>query len=470
MNLYYLLGTVGNRLVGLASILALAVLLSPVDFGIFTLSVSVALFTNILLAWWMNSAAYRYIQSNHDDESKRSISTLLGAAIFVGIVVFALDAGIMALFLNKTWGAAILTGILGLALMMFDLTLAANNALGQARAYASLSVVRNLAVFGLASSAAIFQLGVGGVLIAYCIGTVLPMAIIHSSSRFWGLASIARFSRPHLLRMAKFGFAGALSLGVYMLIQAPGRMAMDLNVGPAYAGYYALALDIAFAPIVLLGTSYSLSRIKGIFQNTGENQDVAVREVSHQFEVFFLFVVPYASILGMIAPEISYFFVNSQSASSITSIAIPALIQAGLIALGSCIASALLVTGRSRVMVLFLLVLAIGNALTIGLSAAESFAHVVWMSTGFLSLVVALGAVTAAYDNSIKFRLLWLAKIVSSGLAACLACWSLIAFVPVFGLAIGLIAAPVCYLVLLQRFGGVDWLVFIRSFGMSFSD
>ena len=66
--------------------------------------------------------------------------------------------------------------------------------------------------------------------------------------------------------MLKFGFAGTLALGLFVLVNGIVRNGILVSSGQSAAGIFSLVSDLFFAPMTLFGTAYSLSKMRSMYQ------------------------------------------------------------------------------------------------------------------------------------------------------------------------------------------------------------
>lgn len=472
MNAFYFLGTIGNRIINFLNIILLTYILDSNDFGVFILCASVVLFSNITIGWWMNSAAYRFISVSDNNQLSQNLGSLAYSMIFLSGPI-ALTTFLVTLWifsdLSLVWPVAAAASAWAVASSGYDLTLAANNAQDRALPYAKLSVLRNALALTCSAGMAFAGWGVVGALIGQAIGTILALAVIKSATEIWARAKLTAVSFSEIPSMFRFGAIGVFTQGLYMLIQAPGRTAMEYSFGPAAAGHYALGLDLFFAPVVLIGSSFSLSRLRSQFQaDTSEAATKGVKETAHQVELFSLLFFPYAVIGGLAAGELTRLIVAPSIANGVAEIALPVVILAGIIGLLNSLLTAFLIAEFRRIVIASALFVIIFNTVAIILLGRGSVFLAAWVSTFFMTGCLVVLFFIARFYSEIPIRLWWVVKIIAvSSFAASIGFGSSFLIEGISPIAYTTFGG-IIFLAVSQVVGIVNWRVFIQSKGLVF--
>jgi O-antigen/teichoic acid export membrane protein len=457
MNKFYLLGVFGNRALTIVTVLLLTFLLSPSDFGIFSLTATNVLLSNIVLSWWISSAAYKYLTIHNEEILKKYISTMAActlAAIFISIAfLIALGARYELSLLQ-----VVILCVWAVMLLLFDITLAANNALGRAQSYATFSLIRNFTVLGVTLSLVLAGVGVTGAMIGQALGTLVPFILIPAANRFWRAARVDRVSLSAAKEMFAFGIAGALVLGLYMLTQGFVRNAIEAKLDAAAAGQFALALDLLNAPLMLFGAAFSLSRMRALYQTQAlGDPDLILVEARSFIETYVLFAVPYACAGAIVAPDLITLFVGPQMVDGVKSVAQAATVQAGAIQVLGALVTAMLVFDYRRRVIAIIVSLAGTNFLVVWLMPPSSLVHLAWSSTAVIGAFALTGLAICIFGKSKIIGLTKLAKILFATALCASACWSwfhLLPFhEPISAAAVGLIV----FLLTAKMLGILDW-------------
>jgi O-antigen/teichoic acid export membrane protein len=264
----YGIATIATRALNLATIVTLTHLLAPAQLGTYVLAMTTAFALTSLLGSWLSASAYRYLAGEVGDDQVVTISTLGGGLLIV--CPFLLLASIamqwLGLVTMSVWDAALM-GAFAAIMLVFDTTIASKNSMGQARAYAIASVVRNTASFLFVVGAVMVGWGVHGALAGQVLG-VLAGLCTPSTWQIWRRVVICKVSLFRLRSFVVYGFIGAMVLGYYMVSHFVIRSLVGHHLGEEAAGAFGVVFDLMFGPIALFGVTLSLVHMPKIESET----------------------------------------------------------------------------------------------------------------------------------------------------------------------------------------------------------
>lgn len=276
MKFSYLLAVVSNRIIALFAVLALSHIMDGHVFGSYTLMAINALLIHTLIGNWLAMAATQAIATDADGGLDHSAKFARILKVFACIVIFeCLIAALITVFCVITdigvgFSEIAATLAFALAMLAFDTVTAAKNALGDDANYLRFNLVRNFSGNILALAAAWAGGSAALVLSGQTIGIVLAFAFSASALHRWhsalALLSKTALEARHWIEMLTYGIIGTVALGLLVLVNSLIRNFVLAVDGPQIAGTYSLMSDIFYAPIVLLGTSYSLSKMRQLYQ------------------------------------------------------------------------------------------------------------------------------------------------------------------------------------------------------------
>lgn len=389
MNYTYLLAVVGNRAISLVCVVVLSYLLPSEAFGVYALTATNALVIEILFASWLATSAAKYLAISSDGERAHVIASLavamLGLFVLAGVVI---AAGFLIPFAG--FSPAQLAMLLGwsVALMVYDVTLASKNALGQAGSYAALALVRNLGAVALSVILVIAGYGATGAILGQILGTLVPTLALRSSLRIWGGVRFSEASVATLREMFRFGVAATMGFGFYMIFHAGSRNIVGQFMGEAQAGHLVLATDLFFAPIALLGTGYSLSKSRELYIAETSGDRRRKQEKSSAFlRTILCIAIPYATGAAIVGPDAVRLILSSSAREDVAAIAIGASVLGAVMLVMYGITTLLTVMNKRRYLFLGVLGTASVNiALQFALArAGYSLPALVWASTAVLA-------------------------------------------------------------------------------------
>lgn len=394
MNYTYFLAVIGNRAIALLCVVILAYLLPASDFGVYALSATNALLLEIVLSSWIATSASKYLATATPEQRPGLVGALLASMIGIAaLMAVLLSAYLVAPF--APFGATDLALVAGwaAALMIYDVTLAAKNALDRPGAYAALAIARNLGALILSVGLVAAGYGLRGAIVGQIVGTIAPVFLLPHSAGIWLTARVRGLRWQRIGEMFRFGISGTLALGLYMLFNAGGRNAVAHAIGEEQAGYLMLAVDLFYGPMILVGSAYSLSRMRGLYKGEAEDSPEAQREqISSFLFINLFFALPYAVGGAILAPDIAGLVLTAPAEQGVVPIAAAAVVLSAAMLMMYAATYPLIVFNRRP----YLIPAVLGTA---ALNAALQlyFAHagaalpdLAWLSAGLLVLAVLL--------------------------------------------------------------------------------
>lgn len=457
MNKFYLVGVFGNRVLAVVTILALTFLLNPSEFGVFSLTATNVLVTNVLLSWWISSATYKFLVSD-DPEVVQKYTSNMAFCTIAAIILSVLTLVFMGLHYEFDVLQIVLLCIWAVTLLLFDITLAANNALGRAQSYASFALLRNTTVLAVTMVCVWAGWGVTGAMVGQAIGTLVPFLLFPSASRFWTVAQSSKISIAAIKEMFVFGVAGALALGLYMLTQGFARNAMEARIDAAAAGQFALALDLLNAPLMLFGAAFSLSRMRALYQThaAGDHQATLV-ETRRFMETYLLFGIPYTVAGTIVAPDLIALVVGPDMVAGVKSIAQAAVVQAGAIQILSAFVTGMLVFNYRKRVIASIILIASANFLAVWLMPSTSLESLAWASTAVISAFALVGIAIGIFGKTKVIDVVALTKILFATALCAAACWSWFHLLPFHDPISATVAGLIVFVVTARKAGILEW-------------
>ena len=356
MKFSYLLAVISNRMLTLLCVLALSHILSGGEFGAYAIMAINALLIHTLAGNWLAMSTTQALATDGNQDHSATFARILKAA--AGIVM--LECGLAAVVFALNWFTSIAIGLdeiaatlaFAIAMLMFDVATAAKNALGDDRNYMRFNFLRNL---GGSIFALVFAWSGGNaamVLTGQTIGIIAAFVFSISVLGRWK-SGFSAWRRTKLqlrqwFQMLAFGMTGTLALGLLILVNSLTRNFVLLVDGPQMAGIYSLMGDLFNAPLVLLGTSYSLSKMRQLYQ-------LAPLEPSKRIAVYRQFVgaiafltIPYGVGGYLVAPIIAKYIVPTDMAATAATIAGLAAAQSATLTMVSTCVTILLTAGQKR--------------------------------------------------------------------------------------------------------------------------
>lgn len=409
MRPLYLIAVIGTRLITVLSTLSISYLLNPTQFGYYALTNTNALFVQMLFGAWLTSIANRILATEHalDNETLSSIASGF-ALIFFGI---ALSFGIYTIVLSEYTLRLALVAVLALMLILYDTTLAIQNAAGQERGYTRLSIFRNCLSFILSIALVMTGFGFAGAIVGQIIGTITPLVTTPSVLRLWSSVRPSGVAIRRLFRHLPLGIAGAATLGIYILTNAPSRNIMEHSAGAASVGVWALCCDLFYGPLAVIGNAYGLSQIRLMYLAAQAGDDDALALHARDLVEFTLAVaVPYAVGGTFFGAQIVSLAFPSEKIADAVEVITPAILQgAALLVLYSLASVAL---ARQRFGLIVVMVLTTAAAATLAAWTKGTMTHMAWSSAIATIVCVSSWVIWSALCGLVRPRLSEITKLV----------------------------------------------------------
>lgn len=244
---------------GLMAFTALSVythLLTPAEYGVYTLILTAAMFLNTTFFNWLPVGMIRFWPGGQYSETT-FISTL-GRLYFLIIAPFTILLLILLLLLPPDQALTLLVGfvlLLGFMTHRFGMMLKTSQILPTQHAI----IVISYAVLALALGSLFAWLGFGplGVLVGVAIGMIVPSSLM--TYRQWLLFSRSGYSPDLSRKLMVYGMPLAASFLVSEVTNVSDRYMLAWMVDKAEAGQYAVGYDLAGNSILMIMNAINLA-------------------------------------------------------------------------------------------------------------------------------------------------------------------------------------------------------------------
>jgi O-antigen/teichoic acid export membrane protein len=307
----YLLAHILPAVIGFAAITLYTRLLSPADYGVYIVGLSIAgIYFGIFFVWIRLSVSrYQASHASVDFSGTAVVAFGLTLAAIVVVTPFVLLVGrdIDPMVL----GAAVLTAV---ANGGFEIAQEFMRATLRPMKFATIAIVR--AAFALALGLCAVLAGFGGVGLltavgfSYLIGCILNVTT--SGAKF------SRADRQHLAQFARYGLPmslGGLSVAIYSTID---RLLVAYYLGADAAGHFGVAAELPRQFLVILGSSVAAATFPVVFRClTAEGAAATRAKLNDNAELLLAVVLPVVVWLVMTAPQIAGTLVGAEFRSSV---------------------------------------------------------------------------------------------------------------------------------------------------------
>lgn len=398
MHPFYLAAVIGTRLITVVCLLILSHQMAADEFGIFTLVITNALALQMAFGSWLSSLATRLLVHDTAAPELKTLSAIAtAAALVIGLYLLAAFGVTIA----GVGPASHVLGTAGLAasLLVYEITLAILNAAGIELKYAAFALTRN--VSALIGSICLVWIGfrANGAIIGQIAASWVAICCTPSAFRTWRSARLSFGALLVFRSQVRLALAGSITLGIYIIVNAPVRNLVTHKLGFEVAGVWSLSGDIFYGPLNLLASAYILSKLRVMYIDEREGNEGALIVHARQLMNFALgLALPYL-IGGMLfAPAIARVVLPLSLRSSGALLAPYSVAQGSLILILYCLATIALVHRRLGQLVTVAISTAIFPSLCLFLWG-DTTAHAAVATVAGLAVAVAGAAALSVADG-----------------------------------------------------------------------
>jgi O-antigen/teichoic acid export membrane protein len=284
-------------------------LLSPEDYGIYSLTLLIAAAGTTIFYQWLSLSLGRYYQESKDSQEKVNlISTILLTFALISIVI-VVSLSVLSLVLESeinllVVGAVTLTGA------WFEINKRLSNADLKPLSYArSLVIKSTLAVLG-GYFAILAGFGVTGILIALCVSFCVATVI---QFRYWAGLSFSNVSKPMLYKMADYGLPLTLTFLMLFVINGSGKFFLDQSLGKSAVGLFSVAFDFTQYIILTICAVLHLAGFPLILKAYSEKGDEeGKKQLLMSFNLLLCVAMPVVFGLTVTVNEVVTIFIGEE--------------------------------------------------------------------------------------------------------------------------------------------------------------
>lgn len=285
-TLLYSIASLVSAIIGLLSAVCFTRLLSPEEYGVYVVGLSIAGVISAVLFTWVRVSALRFQSEGGAVDVRRTAL----AAYFISVLAAPVAFIVVALVSGVSYPRALAAVGFALGLGLFELGQELLKSRLQSFAFMAASITRACLAFLLCLVAA--SLGGGGlgqlamVALTYFITATIFAAVI------WR-GPMAPFNVIELRQFARFGVPITVSGFVFAIHAALDRMLVFYLMGDAAAGHYGASADLVRQIILIPATSIAAATIPlavRAFANGGERE--ARQHLELSFEILLAVIIP----------------------------------------------------------------------------------------------------------------------------------------------------------------------------------
>ncbi|HXH45518.1 MAG TPA: oligosaccharide flippase family protein [Bradyrhizobium sp.] len=295
----YLVAYILPAAVGFFAVTAYTRLLSPAEYGVYVVGMSLAGILGAIFFAWIKLSVSRYQAMSAEVDFR-------GTAM----VAFALTAAVLCattplVFLFRSdVSVALLLASMFVAIMANAVDVGQEFERAKLRPYrfAAISIVRSVASVGFGLLGVWLGWGGIGLLAAFGLGSLAGIVLNLVGDR----TRIARFQRSQFMQLARYGLPltlAGLSVAVY---SASDRLIVAYLLGKDAAGIFGVAADLPRQFMVMIASSVAAATVPLVFRSLSDNNSETTRErLTGSLELLLVVVAPVAVWLALAADQVA---------------------------------------------------------------------------------------------------------------------------------------------------------------------
>jgi O-antigen/teichoic acid export membrane protein len=309
--------------IGFFAITAYTRLLSPAEYGVYVVGISIAGILGAVFFAWIRLSVSRY-------QATSAAVDFRGTAIAAfGLTLLALGSiAPLAMLFYRGVSAPLLAASIFVAVAVNAVEIGQEFERANLRPsrFAAIAVVRSIS--GLAFGLLAVELGWGGLglIAAFGMGSLIGAVLNFAGNR----VRIARWQRTQLMQFARYGLP--LSIGGLLgaLYSSSDRLIVAYLLGEEAAGLFGVAADLPRQFLVMLASSVAAATFPIVFRSLTENGKSATRErLNDSIELLLAVVLPVVVWLALAADQVAGTLVGTGFRASV-SLLLPVLAVARL--------------------------------------------------------------------------------------------------------------------------------------------
>ncbi|MCJ9732619.1 lipopolysaccharide biosynthesis protein, partial [Bradyrhizobium sp. PRIMUS42] len=295
----YLVAYILPAAVGFFAVTAYTRLLSPAEYGVYVVGISLAGILGAVFFAWIKLSVSRYQAMSAEVDFRGT------AMVAFGLTVAVLCATTPLVFLFRSdVSVELLLASMFVAIMANAVDVGQEFERAKLRPYrfAAISIVRSVSSVGFGLVGIWLGWGGLGLLAAFGLGSLTGIILNLVGDR----TRIARFQRSQFMQLARYGLPltlAGLSVAVY---SACDRLIVAYLLGKDAAGIFGVAADLPRQFMVMIASSVAAATVPLVFRSLSENNKETTRErLTESLELLLVVVTPVAVWLALAADQVA---------------------------------------------------------------------------------------------------------------------------------------------------------------------
>lgn len=295
----YLVAYILPAAVGFFAVTAYTRLLSPAEYGVYVVGMSLAGILGAIFFAWIKLSVSRYqaMSAEVDFRGTAMVAFALTAAVLCSTtpLVFLVRSDVSVELLLASMFVAIMANAV-------DVGQEFERAKLRPYRFAAISIVRSVSSVGFGLLGIWLGWGGIGLLAAFGLGSLAGIILNLVGDR----TPIARFQRSQFTQLARYGLPltlAGLSVAVY---SASDRLIVAYLLGRDAAGIFGVAADLPRQFMVMIASSVAAATVPLVFRSLSENSSATTRErLTESLELLLVVVAPVAVWLALAADQVA---------------------------------------------------------------------------------------------------------------------------------------------------------------------
>ena len=319
----YLVAYILPAAVGFFAVTAYTRLLSPAEYGVYVVGISLAGILGAIFFAWIKLSVSRYqaMSAEVDFRGTAMVAFALTAAVLCAMtpLVFLVRSDVSVELLLASMFVAIMANAV-------DVGQEFERAKLRPYRFAAISIVRSVSSVGFGLLAIWLGWGGLGLLAAFGLGSLTGIILNLVGDR----TRIAGFQRSQFMQLARYGLPltlAGLSVAVY---SACDRLIVAYLLGKDAAGIFGVAADLPRQFMVMIASSVAAATVPLVFRSLSENDAAATRErLTESLELLLVVVTPVAVWLALASDQVAGTLVGVDFRAGVSAL-LPTLVLARL--------------------------------------------------------------------------------------------------------------------------------------------
>jgi O-antigen/teichoic acid export membrane protein len=297
----YLAAYMGPAAVGFLALIIYTHLLSPAEYGLYVVGVSIAGIVSALFFTWVRLSVSRYQARSPDLDLRGEAAVAYGGT--VAVIAALTPVAMLIIRPDIGFGFVAASLFLSLSSTAFEIGQEFKRARFNPVRFMTIAMIRSVA--GLVLGYAAIRLGTGGLGLLVAVGlSYLTVNVLNLRSSFGKPRPV--FKIENLAQFLRYGLPFTLGALAFSLHAALDRLGVAYLLGESGAGYYGLAADLTRQLVGVLAASVASAMFPIAFRSLAEKGAATTRErLSEGFEILLALIAPVVVWLALSADVVA---------------------------------------------------------------------------------------------------------------------------------------------------------------------